>query len=79
MSFNFLATSNAVLKLFCLIIASRSLEVRLTVSLASFSEPEIPVIPPPLGEVDPCFVELIYCMKAPGPLPEVGSVAWAFE
>ena len=75
MSFSFRATSKAVLKLFCFIIASRSLEVRLTVSLASFSEPEMPVMPPPLGEVDPCFVELICCMNAPGPLPDVGSVA----
>ena len=79
MSFNFLATSNAVLKLFCFIIPSRSLEVRLTVSLASFSDPEIPVMPPPLGEVEPlCLVELICCIKAPGPPPEVGSAAWAF-
>jgi hypothetical protein len=75
-SFNFLATSRAVLKLFYLIMASLSFVVRFTVSLASFSEPEIPVRPPPLGEVEPPgFEELICYMKAPGPPPEVGSVA----
>jgi hypothetical protein len=77
MSFNFRATSWAVLKPFCLMIVSRSTAVRLTVILESDSAPESAAKPPPPpgDEAAGCLTVLIYCIKA----PPVGSVAYAFE
>lgn len=73
MSFNFLATSRAVLNPFYLMIVSLSLAVRLTVIFASDSEPEMPARPPlPEGEDEaPYFEDDICYMKA----PPVGSEA----
>jgi hypothetical protein len=78
-------TSIADLKPFCLIIASLSLGVRVTCSLASFSDPKPPIPLPPLPTPGDCaplddvayFYELIYCMKWPP--PPVGSVAFYAE